>query len=113
MPNATLKLHVGRIHRLLILARARFVLLPRAMRQLFRWRARHDRFELVLPAGNDIALSIHHGFESRLRYVGRIIFVGLSHLCVGKTGPVEKLGFCRARHKTGHGYTAVLQLVAQ
>ena len=109
-----LKLQVGRIHRLLFLARAGFVLFARSIRQLFRWRdVRHDRFKLILPARNDVALSIHHGFKARLCDVRRIIFAGLSHLCIGKTGPVEKLGFCRARHKTGHRYPAILQLVAQ
>ncbi len=40
----------------------------------------HRRLELVLPACDDIAFPVHHGVETDLRDVGRVVLLSLTNV---------------------------------
>jgi hypothetical protein len=62
-------------------------------------RARQSAsFNLVLQAGDNVALAVHHRLEACFGDVGGAVLFGLSNLGVAEAGAVEELGFGRARH---------------
>src|SRR3954470_16119669 len=70
------------------------------------------RLELVLPAGDDVALAVHHRLEAALRDVGRVVLLRGAELGVHHVGALEELGLGRPRHQAADGDAGVRQLVA-
>src|SRR2546423_5741440 len=100
--------------RLLLVCRAWFSLLAMLLRENIRRRdCGHGGKQLVFPTADDIALAFHHGFESNFRYVGGIIFLGLSDFRVNHVRSFEEFGFGCARHEARHGHASVFQLTSE
>lgn len=79
-----------------------------------RWGdVRDRRLQLVVPAAHHITVATHHDVETHSRDIGRIVLLGLSHLCIQHVGPFEEIGLDRPGHQTRHGYTGVLQFGSQ
>lgn len=75
--------------------------------------ARDRGLQLVLPAGDDIAVAAHHRLEPHLGDVRRIVLGLGAHLRIEHVGPLEELRLGGARHEARHRDAAVLQLGAQ
>ena len=70
--------------------------------------------KLVLPAGNDVRVSLHQGVPAVARDLARIILFLLTDFGIHHVGPIEKFGFSRARHQRGdRDAFLILQLVAE
>ena len=65
------------------------------------------RLELIVPATDDIAFTIHHGAESGLGDVCGIVLLALPNFRVEHIGSLEKICFGRARHQARDRHAAI------
>jgi hypothetical protein len=96
----------------LLLAGPRLGYFPVALGQRFCWgHIGHCRLQFVLPAGDDVALTLHHRLEAGLSDLHRIVLLLLPERGVEHVGSREELGLGRAGHQARDRYAGVLQSV--